>query len=82
MERTQVDPGPEALAFGSRTAEGLFRGRKGHGGGPCSYRTFRPAEVAALAALAYEAGLRAASAQAASAGSAGTAKGSCPASEG
>jgi hypothetical protein len=82
MERTQVDPGPEAMAFGTRTAEGLFRGRKGHGGGPCSYRTFRPAEVAALAALAYEAGLRAASAQAASTAPGTSAKGSCPASAG
>jgi len=45
-----------AIDFGMRSAEKLFKDRKGHGGGPCSYRTFRPHQIAALLALAYDAG--------------------------
>lgn len=49
---------PVAEAFGRRNAAKLFEGRKGHGGGPCSYRSLRPAELAALLAAAFEAGAR------------------------
>ena len=49
---------PVAEMFGRRNAARLFEGRKGHGGGPCSYRSLRPAELAALLAAAFEAGAR------------------------
>jgi len=49
---------PVAEAFGRRNAGRLFEGRKGHGGGPCSYRSLRPNELAALLAAAFDAGAR------------------------
>ena len=47
---------PEAQAYGRATAAKLLRGRKGHGGGPCSRRVFNEAELAALAAIIWQAG--------------------------
>jgi hypothetical protein len=64
MGRTDdVAPGisEAAMAFGRRHAKTMFEGRKGHGGGSCSYRTLRPPEIEALLAAAFDAGARHAS---------------------
>ncbi len=53
-EKTTLSSAAEA--FGGRVAAKLFEGRTGHGGGPCSYRNLRPAEISALAATAYQLG--------------------------
>lgn len=47
---------PAAEAFGRMVARQLFAGRTGHGGGPCSYRQMREAEIVALAGIAFDAG--------------------------
>lgn len=56
IEIGQTKPSSAAEAFGARVAAKLFEGRTGHGGGPCSYRNLRPAEISALAATAYHLG--------------------------
>ncbi len=50
------DPEAQALAFGAMAVEKLFRGRKGHGGGPCSKRVFCPEELQAIIATAWQLG--------------------------
>lgn len=43
-------------AVAERTVEKLFAGRKGHGGGPCSYRNFRREELHAVVEAIFEIG--------------------------
>jgi len=46
----------QADAVATRMVERLFAGRKGHGGGACSYRVLRPPELREIVKLAYEMG--------------------------
>jgi hypothetical protein len=47
-----------AVDFGDLFSKKKFAVRKGHGGGPCSYVTLGPAELAAVAAFGYEQGAK------------------------
>lgn len=48
-----------AIRYGRGVAKALLSGRKGHGGGECSYRVMREEDLIALAALAFDAGMNA-----------------------
>lgn len=42
--------------FGRKAAQKLLAGRTGHGGGPCTYRNMREADLIAFAIVAFEMG--------------------------